>query len=803
MSLAACVRHGDDTVYCCTASPHDFSLGVRVSRLQLDTSSACEAAHTHAWCLPSPAVHVAAATWNSRPHAVVLTVDAHLWVLSLCGGELSGTPPSLLPPAYQLDNCPPPDAGCAWLRCKRVTEAHGAVDVPPRVDTDTVTWPAALLPLASCCVVAGDELVVATAHATPSVLLLTDVAATPRLGRLQLVSCDNSTGSPPSQPRCCCCVALPVTHDGPCAASGWTELSAPFTRALRLPHSSGAYIAAIGQRRPRAAVDSDGSDSLPCGCMRWVLVGNADGTVFAHVCTAGPARGCGPPVVLFHMHQPCAHIAVLAPDALLLVGEAGRVIIARMVGTANTLHMDDFSVPCAAVTGACVVPHPTRVAVACDTGVLLSSPLLGSTSPPSPAWVPILSSPHAIHGVASVTCAGGVCLLASTRDADVIRVSVPNSGTSLSAPVANGHSAPSESASQRLASALAQLQATLASRDTLAAQQQAADTALADLSGALTVAGAITSSPTCGPDGGGIRAALDARQTVASGLLCMARCLAYCSPILIASLLSPLSHAHALPALCPPTQDVMNHSSRDITRAWHLAVAMHVRPAGSAPAVWASAALPCVPAMGGTRRVVIPLPDPAPCGVPLGAGTHDVTAWLVHVEPQSGLAPTALCVLQTTIDVLHAAQPEPPGRTHGAAANGATAAASRVMRSVRMSVTEQMTPSRCLRVACGAEGSAGAWPPGDGVVRAAVPQQRDKHPGVAVRVLACRNGVAHLTLTAPSDTPVVPWVRHLPCLILDLNFTHIVPSFGRLVKRCCAAPRSTGRRRALCFQRRL
>ena len=207
-----------------------------------------------------------------------------------------------------------------------------------------------------------------------------------------------------------------------------------------------------------------------------------------------------------------------------------------------------------------------------------------------------------------------------------------------------------------------------------------------------------------------------------------------------------------------------NRTSRDITRAWHLAVTMHVRPVGSAPAVWACVPLSGdVPAMGGTRRVTIPLPDAAPCGVPLGAGTHYVTAWLVHAQSHSGQPPTALCVMQTTIDVLHAAQLEPHGRAASAANGAATAAAaSRVVRSVHMSVPEQTTPGQCLRIACGAEEStAGAWPYGDGVVRAAVLPRLAKHPGVAVRVLACRNGVAHLTLTAPSDTPVVPWVRCL------------------------------------------
>ena len=520
MSLAACVQDGDNTVYCCTSSPDDISLAVRVSRLQIDSSnaSAAVATHTHSWCLPSPVVHVAPATWGGRPHAVVLTVDAHLWVLSL-DRELS--PPQSSPPApYQLQTRAAPDAGCTWLRCDTAAGAGGDAEVPPRVDTESVAWPAAVLPLASCCVVAGDELVVANAHAMPAVLLLADVTSTPRLGRLQLVSGgDNSSSTPLTQPRCCACVALPVPHGGPCSAAGWTHLSAPFARALRLQHSFAAAV--VGQRRPRSAVGPD-DGSLQCGCMRWVLVGNADGTVHAHTCnSSGDARGCCRPVVLFHLHQPCFHIAVLAPDALLLVGGAGRVVIARLAATAS-LHMDDLSLPCAAVTGACVVSHTTRVAVACDTGVLLSSPLLGTLTPPrDPAWEPVLYSAHAIHDVASVTCAGCVCLLASTRDGDIISVPVPNSGDA--ALLAN-NSGPtlSDSASQRLAAALAQLQATLASHAALAAQQQAADTVLADLTGALTVAGAIAAAPACGSDGS-VRVALDARQTVASGILCMAR----------------------------------------------------------------------------------------------------------------------------------------------------------------------------------------------------------------------------------------------------------------------------------------
>ena len=783
MSLAACVRDGDSTVYCCTSSPDDFSIAVRVSRLQVAATgaSASVTTHTHSWCLHSPVIHVTPATWGGRPHAVVLTADAHLWVL--CLDRVLSLPQSSPPSPYQLQTRAELDTGCTWLRCDTAAEAGGDADVPPRVDSESVSWPAAVVPLASCCVVAGDELVVAHAHATPAVLLLADVACTPRLGRLQLlVGDDNNRSAPLTQPRCCACVALPASHGGPCSAAGWIQLSAPFARALRLQHSSGAHpaVAVVGQRRPRSTIDPDGGN-LQCGCMKWVLVGNADGTVHSHTCnSSGDARGCGRPVVLFHLHEPCVNIAVLAPDALLLVGASGRVVVARLAGT-TALHMDDLSVPCAAVTGACIVPHTTRVAVACDTGVLLSSPLLGTSTPPrDPAWEPVLSSAHAIHDVASVTCAGCVCLLASTRDGDVISVTVPNNRDSAPPAIDSGPTL-SDSASQRFAAALAQLQAALASRAALVAQHQAADTVLADLTGALTVAGAIAAAPTCDPDGS-VRVALDARQTVASGILCLVRDHShhiYTSSILI----------HTRTLALSPYQDVTNHSSRDITRSWHLAVTVHVRPVGSAPAVWACAPLSGgVPAMGGTRRVTIPLPDAAPCGVPLGAGTHDVTAWLVHAQLHCGQPPTALCVLQTTIDVMHAAQPEPHGRPASAANGAATAAAaSRVVRSVRMSVPEQVTPGQCLRVACGAEEStAGAWPPGDGVVRAAVPPLQAKHPGVAVRVLACRNGVAHLTLTAPSDTSMVPWVRHFlqwaVCLrlraVTDAHHTQLAISAG-------------------------
>jgi len=151
--------------------------------------------------------------------------------------------------------------------------------------------------------------------------------------------------------------------------------------------------------------------------------------------------------------------------------------------------------------------------------------------------------------------------------------------------------------------------------------------------------------------------------------------------------------------------------------------------------------------------VIVPLPDGAPCGVVLGAGTHDITAWLVYTPPateraalggQEQCTAVLLRVLHTAVDVLHGAQLSQQMQQPSAM----------VTHHVRLAVPSDATPSKVLRALCGADESADGWPSGEGNMRAVCLD-------VTLRVLSTRNCVAHVALTAPAGSHAVPLVRIL------------------------------------------
>jgi hypothetical protein len=151
--------------------------------------------------------------------------------------------------------------------------------------------------------------------------------------------------------------------------------------------------------------------------------------------------------------------------------------------------------------------------------------------------------------------------------------------------------------------------------------------------------------------------------------------------------------------------------------------------------------------------VIVPLPDGAPCGVVLGAGTHDITAWLAYTPPETERAALGgqqqctaalLRVLHTAVDVLHGAQ----------LSQQIQQPAGMVTHHVRLAVPSDATPSKVLRALCGADESADGWPPGEGNMRAVCLD-------ATLRVLSTRNCVAHVALTAPAGSHAVPLVRIL------------------------------------------
>ena len=510
MSFAVCSGSGSDII-CCVAPAATRAL--RVCRVSTAGCSVDVTQELLSWCLPSPALHVTPVRWRGEPHVVVITADAHLWCLNV---KLLDN--NKLTAASHARRGAGDSAHAATVCAAKHANGTSAVGtaLPPPVDSDSVSWPVAQVPLAHCACVAGEDVVVATAHGPPLVLSLPDIAATPRLGRLQLCTPVGVLHSQATCVTCLSCVQYP--HEGTCIAAGWTQISAALARALLLPMSNGSShdihsSAAVGQRRPRAVMEAD---TVPgcTACSRWVLVGHADGRVCANVFAD---RNCIAPTVLFNMHQRCVHIAVVSENALLLVGAAGRAVIVRID---TQLLFQDLRLPCTAVSGACLLPNSNRVAVACDVGVLISSALLSKDDKEVEVhWS--VSSLNGACDVSSATCGNSTHLLACTADGDVLLLPLPSETASTSCWAAvDGHlESGVEASSQRLASALSKLQVASSGRDAFSAEHAAADEALVELSGALTVAGAIAAAH--GPHG--VRVTLDARQTVANGAVCLVR----------------------------------------------------------------------------------------------------------------------------------------------------------------------------------------------------------------------------------------------------------------------------------------
>ena len=471
--------------------------------------------HVAAWSLPSQPLSIAVASLGGAPHALVVTEESHVWWLPFerVGERLLASPSSAPalnstpPPAAPLQP-PPPAAGCAWATPQRARCAGG--EEAPGVTTD-IAWPVAVVPLATAACVSGDALVITSQGAGPTLLSAADALQTPPLvAHLAMPALLEDSSYAAARPASRACLSARAPHAGACVAQGWAEVTARLAAALRLPVAGGRSHAA--QRKACTA----------CSCARWLLIGGDDGAVQAHAVHA-PAPDCDGDGSLssavrltrvtrplFHLHQRCVLLAAISPDMLLLMGAAGRVVVASASacqGASAPLLTAQTRAPCARIAAACGLPCGSagaRIAAACEHGILLSSPLNSLADVPTLTWARISVMPHA-RGVA---CAGGR-LFACDAEGEVHELSTSDAALA-APPPAPPHSA------LRVRRVLRELQAIACARDALRGRGAVQDGELAELSAALTAAAALR----CGA---AVTATLAHRDSAASGLLFVVR----------------------------------------------------------------------------------------------------------------------------------------------------------------------------------------------------------------------------------------------------------------------------------------